>query len=219
MKTNYKLRTIKKGYSNFCYGLEFNVASAQVATDYTTNVRCDGTITAYPDGAAIMTSDELTHEGTTFKIQMIVTPGGTGTFVGTTGGNRRWGIGDSSDAGNTATLFEGDEDESATINALSVVDFNDNGTGYTVGAISNLHFDALTIRGAQGSADNPSVTVDGTNAGTFELGQLSTTTTTFEFGVEFTNLAGTAFTVGDADNVSTITLTAPANFQNTWQII
>ncbi|MBU2939196.1 T9SS type A sorting domain-containing protein [Lacinutrix sp. C3R15] len=219
MKTNYKIKVVRNTLAVLAIALGSAFATAQVATDYSANIRSDAAITAYPDGPANMISEELTHEGVTFKIQMTVTPAGTGTYVGTTGANRRWGIGDSADAGNTETLFEGDEDESATISNISIVDFNDNETGYTQGAISNLHFDALTIRGAQGSADNPSITVDGTNPGTSELGQLSATTTTFEFGVEFSNLAGTTFTVGDPDNVSSITLTAPANFQNTWQII
>ncbi|MBU2929870.1 T9SS type A sorting domain-containing protein [Winogradskyella psychrotolerans] len=219
MKTNYTITGIKNALAIVAIALGSSFATAQVATDYTSNIRSDASITTYPDGPAVMVTEELTHEGTTFKIQMTVTPGGTATHVGTTGANRRWGVGDSADVDNTITLFEGDEDESATIDGISVVDFNDNGTGYTVDAISNLHFDAITIRGAQGDADNPSVTVDGTNAGTFELGTLATTTTTFEFGVEFMNAAGDPFTVGDTDNVSAITLTAPANFQNTWQII
>ncbi|MDO6597934.1 T9SS type A sorting domain-containing protein [Oceanihabitans sp. 2_MG-2023] len=221
MKTNYTIKGIRNALaiSAFVFGSSF--VSAQVATEYTTNVRSDATITEYPDGAAIMVSDELTHEGTTFKIQMTVTPGGSGTFVGATGANRRWGIGNSNDddSSNNSSLFEGDEGESAIIDGISIVDFDANGTGYDVGAISNLHFDALTIRGAQGNADNPSITVDVAPVGPFELGTLSTTTTTFEFGVEFSNLGGDLFTIGDTDNVNSIALTAPSNFQNTWQII
>ena len=218
MKTNYTFKGIRNALAVLAIALGSTLTSAQVATEYQVNLRTTAS-TDYAPGTVDIISDGLTAEGTTFKIQATITPGGNGTFVGSSA-QRRWGIGNS-DTDNETTTFDGNYEESAVINAITIVDFNDNGTGYTVAALSELHFDAITIRAANGANDNPRVTVDGaTNAGTYDLGQLSGATETVDFGVEFMNAAGTVFTLGDTDTVSSITLAnASTNFQNAYQII
>ncbi|MGJ8592751.1 MAG: T9SS type A sorting domain-containing protein [Aquaticitalea sp.] len=218
MKTNYTINGIRNALAILALALGSSMATAQVATEYQVNLRTLES-TDYAPGTVDIISDELTLEGTTFKIQATITPGGNGTFVGSSA-QRRWGIGNSV-TDNETTTFDGNYEESATINGITLVDFNANGTGYTAAAISDLHFHALTVRAANGANDNPRITVDGaSNSGTFDLGQLVGATETIEFGVAFANLAGTSFTLGDAENVSTITLAnATTNFQNAYQII
>ncbi|MGJ8550753.1 T9SS type A sorting domain-containing protein [Winogradskyella wichelsiae] len=214
MKTNYTIKNLRNSLAILAIALGSTLTSAQVATEYQVNLRTTAS-TDYAPGTVDIISDELTAEGTTFKIQATITPGGNGTFVGSSA-QRRWGIGNS-DTDNETTTFDGNYEESAVINAITIVDFNDNGTGYTVAALSELHFDAITIRAANGANDNPRVTVGGA---TYDLGQLSGATETVIFGVEFMNAAGTAFTLGDTDTVSSITLAnASTNFQNAYQII
>ena len=212
MKTNYTLKTIKTGLAIFAMVFSFTFASAQVATQYKFNLRIAQSI--YPAGPVTMISDEIALEGTTFKIQAIVTPSSTaGSSFIESNANRRWGVDNSTIDGNLG--------ETAVIDAISIVDFNDNGTGYTVGAISNLHFDAITLRGVNGANDDPRITVDGaTNPGTFDLGQAVNTTETITFGVAWENAATTSYTVGGTDDVTSITLTtATTNFQNSYQVI
>jgi hypothetical protein len=166
-------------------------------------------------GSVTMVSDEFTVEGTTFKIQALVTPSSllaTPSIVSNT--NDRWGV-------DNAT-FDGHLAESAVINSLSIVDFNDNGTGYTASAISAFYFKAIIIRGADGQAlDSPKITVDGTtNPGVFEIGKTNNTNETISFGVPYTNSVPETITVGGTTDVTSITLATTNNsFRNSWQII
>ncbi len=220
MKKNSTLKSLVTGLAVLTIVLSATFINAQDTT-YVTNIRSDAEITQYPDGATTFMSSELTHAGTTFNLQITVTPVGSPTFfVGTTGANRRWGIGDSADPDNGPTTIEGHKDEGVTIDGISVVNFNSNGTEYTEDAISDLDFNAITIRSGNGNNDNVRITVDGAVPGPFDLGQLETTTTTVEFGVPFSNQEGTSFTVGDVDDVTSISLTnATPNFQNAFQVI
>lgn len=198
----------------------FTQVNAQTETEYATSIRPDATILTYPNGAANFISGEITHEGATFKLQLTATPSGNdNAFIGNAT-NRRFGVGDSTDATNTPNFLNSDFGDVITFNTLEVIDFNDNGTGYTEAAISKLNFRAITIRSGHGAADNASITVDGaTNAGTFELGQLATINEVLEFGVEYTNQASTPFTIGSQEgDITTVTATNGAtdgvsNFQ------
>lgn len=217
MKNNYK--NFKNRLAIFCLVLSATFATAQTASDYTYNLRTLAS-TNYTAGAMNMTSDEITQEGTTFKIQVTVTPtSSNGSAFISSNGNNRWGVGDS-DGTNTTSTIDGNHGDKAVISSLSIIDFNDNGTGYTVDAISNIHFYGIYIRGGSGTNDNPRVTVDGSNSGAFDLGQLANTQEFVVFGQEFSNLAGTAFTVGAAGEVTTITLeNASTHYLNSFQIV
>ena len=219
MKTNYNLKTLKKSLGILAIALGSTFVSAQESTEYFENLRSDADITEYPAGAVSLVSEDLTLEGVTFKIQVTVTPGGNGTFVGTTGSNRRWGIG-SDDADNNSSTIDGNYGESVTIDEISVVDFNDNGTGYTIDAISNLHFNAVTLRSVNGDQDNPRITVNGSNSGTFDLGSTTNTATeTIVFGEEVVNVV-TPVTIGTTNDVTSITLAnATEHFQNSFQVV
>ncbi|WP_405563306.1 T9SS type A sorting domain-containing protein [Polaribacter sp. Asnod6-C07] len=220
MKKNYTFKTIKKGIVIMAILAGFTKANAQTETEYATSIRPDATILTYPNGAANFISDEITKEGVTFKLQLTATPSGNeNAFIGNAT-NRRFGVGNSTDETNPANLLNSEFGDMITFNTLEVIDFNDNGTGYTEAAISKLNFKAITIRGGHGAADNASLTVDGaTNAGTFELGQLATVNEVLEFGVEYTNQASTPFTIGSQEgDITTVTATNGAtdgvsNFQ------
>jgi hypothetical protein len=220
MKKNYTFKTIKKGIVLMAILAGFTQVNAQTETEYDTSIRPDATILTYPNGAANFISDEITREGVTFKLQLTATPSGNeNAFIGNAT-NRRFGVGDSTDETNPANLLNSEFGDTITFNTLAVIDFNDNGTGYTEAAISKLNFKAITIRGGHGATDNASLTVDGaTNAGTFELGQLATVNEVLEFGVEYTNQASTPFTIGSQEgDITTVTATNGAtdgvsNFQ------
>ncbi|MDO6737748.1 T9SS type A sorting domain-containing protein [Wenyingzhuangia sp. 2_MG-2023] len=214
MKKNYK--NVKRTLGMFATILITGVsqANAQVATEYTYNLRTASDST-YVAGAITLISDEITKEGTTFKIQAIVTPSSTaGSSYVESNASNRWGV--------DGATIDANLGESATINAISVVDFNANGTGYLESSISNLHFDGITVRGGDNqSVDNPSITVDGVNSGTYDIGQTVSTTETITFGVPFVNLAGESFTVGSDNDVTSITMTTAdsPSFKNTYQIV
>lgn len=218
MKTNYTFKGVRNALAITAFVLGSSFASAQTATEYFENLRSDATITEYPNGAIELTSDQLTIEGVTFNVQATITPGGNGTFVGTTGGNRRWGIGSAVAENNSATI-DGNYEELAVIDNISIVNFAANGTGYTESAFSNLHFDGITLRGVNGAFDDARIIVDGTNPGTTDIGTTTNTTETITFGVEFQNIT-TPVTIGDTDAVTSITLAnATTDFRNSYQVI
>uniref|UniRef100_UPI004048BE4E T9SS type A sorting domain-containing protein n=1 Tax=Mariniflexile sp. TaxID=1979402 RepID=UPI004048BE4E len=208
MKTNYTLQTIKTGLVIFAMALSFTFASAQVVTVYEDAVLDPPADTVFPAGPIQLTSSEIAIEGVTFKIQVTATPGGNATFF-QSNANMILGTGTGGINDNPNT-FEGDEGESATINGLTVVDFNPGTTSYTVDAISDLHFHSINFRNAQHSTDQPLITVNGNGPnGPHNLGDLASNYQV-TFGVEFTNNdivnPPATFTVGDDSTVTEITL-------------
>ncbi len=225
MRKNYTIKTITKGLAIFAITLSASFATGQTAIDGVSVLRSLAT-TDYPDGTANIISNqvvEVTVEGgvkVSFKLQAVVTPTGNATFVGTTT-QPYWGVGTSTNSENPKTTFDGNHNDAATITTISVVDFNANGTGYTESAISNLHFDGITIRGADNhNADSPLITVNGATPGPFTLGKLADPNQEIDFGVAFNNLAGDSFTIGGTADVTSITLAcATTNWKNIYQII
>ncbi len=203
MKSGYTLKNLKKGLAIFALTLSLSVVSAQ--TVYTDAVVDPPAEMVFPEGAAQLTTPEIAAEGVTFKIQVTVTPGGTGTFVATNA-NKLIGIG-SGGADNNPVILEGDEQESLILSDLTVIDFDPGTTGLDASAISDLHFHSINFRNAQSVADHPLITVNGDAPGTYDLGDLSVNFRV-AFGVEFINNAvmPETFTVGDTSNVTEITL-------------
>ncbi|MDA9335954.1 hypothetical protein N9Q89_07390, partial [Flavobacteriaceae bacterium] len=183
--------------------LTFNFASAQTEIDGTTNLRTTTTTTYAAGPITIVTSGAaINQEGVTFNLQATVTPNNAANdgsaFIESSATNR-WGVDN--------VLIDGPNGESVIVTDISIVDFNANGTGYTEAAISNLHFEGITFRGATNTADNPRITVNGASApGTFDVGQLAQNQYV-EFGVEFMNVPGDTFTVGGTEDVTSVTLT------------
>jgi len=169
-------------------------------------------------GSVNMISNEFTVEGTSFKIQAVVTPSSDVVSPAVpsivSNASDRWGVDDAS--------FDGHLAESAVINSISIVDFNANGTGYTASAISEMYFKSITIRGANGhNLDSPKITVNGTtNPGEFIIGKTNITTETISFGVSYTNSVPATMTVGGINDVTSITLAnTNSSFRDSWQII
>jgi len=227
MKKNYTLKTIKTGLAIFALTLSSAFVSAQVAKDTIVSARTLAAGTTYESGAINLITADLNHEGVSFKIQFTVTPNSTANGADAniaSNNNNRWGVDDD--------RFDGELGESAVLSGLTIIDFNDNGTGYTSDAISNLHFNGIQIFAASNRAeDNPTIQVDGANSGTFEIGQTTDNSTIITFGTEYFNQAavdagtinaGEGITVGSAGDVSTITLSTGSGtptFRNEWFII
>ncbi|MDO6792597.1 T9SS type A sorting domain-containing protein [Tamlana sp. 1_MG-2023] len=209
MKTNYTIKTVKKGLAIFAIALGSTFASAQTATVYEApNLRVPTNI--YAPGAITMVSEELTHEGTTFKLQVTATPSSSvaDSYIESNAG-LRWGVNGNSQ--------EGDTNETVVYNNITIIDFDDHGTGYTAAAISGLHFVSLGIRAANNNAaDNPRIIVDGSNAGTFDIGQLTATSTNVLFGDPLTNTAGTVHTVGSVGDVTSVSVGATGVVENSF---
>ncbi|MDB2385243.1 T9SS type A sorting domain-containing protein [Polaribacter sp.] len=220
MKKNYTLKTIRTSLAVFAMALSFNFASAQTDVDGTTNLRTIGNTTYDPGAITIVSTADIAlteANGATFKLQATVTPtstaNGTSAFIQSSASGNRWGVDNA--------LIDGNNGESVMVTDITIIDFNANGSGYTESAISNLHFEGITFRGAQGTADNPRVTVDGANAGTFDLGVIPQNGLV-PFGIEYTNASDptATYTVGGTDDVTNVTLTtATTTFQNAFQVI
>lgn len=220
MKKNYILKTIKTGIAIFAFTLSSAFVSAQTEVDGTTNLRTIGD-TTYAAGTAtiVSTADIAVTEanGATFKIQATLTPNstanGASAFIQSSASGNRWGVDNS--------LIDGNNGESVIVSDITIIDFNANGSGYTESAISNLHFEGITFRAAQGAADNPRITVNGANAGTTDLGVIPQNGLV-PFGIEYTNASDptATYTVGGTDDVTSVTLTnATETFQNSFQIM
>lgn len=220
MKKNYTFKNIKTSIAIFAMVLSFNFVSAQTEIDGTTNLRTIGN-TTYTTGAAtiVSTSDIALAEanGATFKLQATLTANstanGASAFIVSSASGNRWGVDNA--------LIDGNNGESVVVTDISIIDFNANGSGYTESAISNLHFEGITFRAAQGTADNPRITVNGANAGTTDLGVIPQNGLV-PFGIPYTNASDPTetYTVGGLEDVTSVTLTnATATFQNSYQII
>jgi hypothetical protein len=197
------------------------VTNAFAQTTDSESLRADASITVYPDGPANFVSGEVAIFGVTFNVQITLTPGGDGVYIGSTA-TRRSGVGNnaSSTGTNTPSTIEGDENESVTVSSIQIINFNAGTTTYSISDLADLHFESFTIRLANGADDNPRITVNGTNPGTFDLGQLAGGTEVLPVGVAFTNLAGTSITVGDPDNVTSLEIaTATTSASNVFQFL
>ena len=202
MNTNYTFKSINFFLAIIAITLSTTMATAQTATVYEDAV-LHSVAGVYTTGIVI-TSGEIAIEGVTFKIRASVTLGGNATEMNSNGDV--WGVGEAGET-NRSDVFEGDEEESATINSLTIINFVAGGTGYTENNISNLHFHSMNFRNAKHATDMPTITVNGTNPGTDNLGKLTQSFNVI-FGVEFDNKAASAatFTVGDDSNVTSITI-------------
>jgi hypothetical protein len=119
------------------------------------------------DTVAIMESEVIsTPDGAaTFQIAFDVTPeGGTSIQSGASGGVatvNSWGV-KSSDAGNLATIFNGNESESVeSMGNIRVTNFQANGSCLTADDITELEFFNAEIVNAQSSHDRVLVTANG----------------------------------------------------------
>ncbi|MGJ8744030.1 T9SS type A sorting domain-containing protein [Polaribacter sp.] len=204
MKKNYTFKTIKTGLAIFAMVFSFANANAQTEEVLiSSNIRTVGT-TVYAGGAIDIVTSEQTVEGTTFKIQVTLTPNSTASGSGAyieSNGNNRYGVDGAS--------IDGDLVETITTSNLTVIDFNPGETSYTVDAISDIHFTGVTLFNMNGANDQPLFTiVGGTNPGTFNIGQGAARSGTITFGTPYTNGADPAVetTVGSTTGVTAFTL-------------
>lgn len=208
MKTNYHFKPPTQRLVFFVVILSALCVKAQVSTEYTNiPLRLDeGTYT----GTILVKTDPIQVEGVEFTIQAEIVPSGTSIV---SNANRRWGVDDAN--------LDGANSESVTISNLTVQDFNDNGTGYTAAAISNLRFYSVALFNMHNSSDVPRITVDGANGGTTDIQGPFTRTQTIVFGTSFDNVADpvVSYTIG-GDDVTSITLAhATTEAANNFQVV
>ena len=191
MIKNYTLKNLKKGIAIMAITLGVTNANAQ-----TTDVNATADVIAMADstyvaGAVTMKTGTLTHDGATFKLQITVTPSGTG-LVRSNGTD--WGVGQT---GDTNTNFQSDQtDYTATVSNIEIVDFEAGGTGYTQASVSDLAFNSVTIINSQNKFDKFEIGANGATATQFGKG--NTSSEEIPFNSEYTSGGGTTATLSAA---------------------
>ncbi len=203
MKNNYLNNGLKNGLKALAFLCVFGYTnmSAQTSATKVLTVAASATWPGYDHTAGVVkfTTDEITQDGATFKLQISVTAISGGAAAGISADANGWGPTNSTDTSVRAS-FDDIGDENATISSIEVVDFNGGTNSYDVSSISGLKFQSVDISFANNASDRVGI---GANGGTvLELERLSASPYTIPFDGDFVNNAGTTFNLATPNATS-----------------